>query len=136
MSPREKQAAAKQTFVFPGSLTKVPPGVAGSRARSAGVVSKKRKDQVLGIPGLFYVYKGGIKCLCERGRTLSVFSCLRCLLYIWYIVKTIVMCVKNIANRTSFDKMNLGPTKNMSKQPFLKKNEQIIEGEHVSGRQF
>ena len=25
------------------------------------------------------------------------------------------MCVKNIANRTSFDKMNLGPTKNMSK---------------------
>ena len=36
------------------------------------------------------------------------------------------MCVKNIANRTSFDKMNLGPTKNMSKQPFLKKNEQIM----------
>ena len=35
------------------------------------------------------------------------------------------MCVKNIANRTSFDKMNLGPTKNMSKQLFLKKNEQI-----------
>ena len=82
------------------------------------------------------MYKGGIKCLCERGRALSVFSCLRCLLYIRYIVKTIVMCVKNIANRTSFDKMNLGPTKNMSKQPFLKKNEQIIEGEHVSGRQF
>lgn len=74
--------------------------------------------------------------MCERGRTLSVFSCLHCLLYIWYIVKTIVMCVKNIANRTSFDKMNLGPTKNMSKQPFLKKNEQIIEEEHVSGRQF
>lgn len=74
--------------------------------------------------------------MCERGRTLSVFSCLRCLLYIRYIVKTIVMRVKNIANRTSFDKMNLGPIKNMSKQPFLKKNEQIIEGEHVSGRQF
>lgn len=74
--------------------------------------------------------------MCERGRTLSVFSCLRCLLYIRCIVKTIVMCVKNIANRTSFDKMNLGPIKNMSKQPFLKKNEQIIEGEHVSGRQF
>ena len=46
------------------------------------------------------------------------------------------MCVKNIANRTSFDKMNLGPTKNMSTQPFLKKTEQIIEGDPVSGRQF
>ena len=68
----------------------------------------KRKDQVLGIPGLFciHVYKGGIKCLCERGRALSVFSCLRCLLYIRYIVKTIVMCVKNIANRTNFDTMD------------------------------
>ena len=99
---------------------------------------RKRKNQVLGTPGFFILYMciKGDKMLCERGRTLSVFSCLRCLLYIRYIVKTIVMCVKNIANRTSFDKMNLGPTKNMSKQPFLKINEQIIEGEHVSGRQF
>lgn len=63
--------------------------------------------------------------MCERGRALSVFSCLRCLLYIRYIVKTIVMCVKNIANRTSFDKMDLGPAKNMSKQPFLKKNARL-----------
>ena len=55
---------------------------------------------------IHYVYKGGIKCLCERGRALSVFSCLRCLLYIRYIVKTIVMCVKNIANRTNFDTMD------------------------------
>lgn len=44
--------------------------------------------------------------MCERGRALSVFSCLRCLLYIRYIVKTIVMCVKNIANRTNFDTMD------------------------------
>ena len=35
------------------------------------------------------------------------------------------MCVKNIANRTSFDKMDLGPTKNLSKQPFLKKNARL-----------
>ena len=66
MSPREKQAAAKQTFVFPGPLTKVPPGVAGSRARSAGVVSTKRKDQVLGIPGLFCIH------MCIKGDKMFV----------------------------------------------------------------
>ena len=36
MSPKEKQAAAQQTFVFLGPLTKVPPAKAGSRARQRG----------------------------------------------------------------------------------------------------
>ena len=68
---------------------------------------RKRKNQVLGTPGFFILYMciKGDKMLCERGRALSVFSCLRCLLYIQYIVKTIVMCVKNIANRTNFGRM-------------------------------
>ena len=33
MSAKEKEAAAKQTFTFLAPLTKVPPAIAGSRAR-------------------------------------------------------------------------------------------------------
>ncbi len=36
MDSEEKQAAAKQTFVFLGPLTKVPPAIAGSGARKRG----------------------------------------------------------------------------------------------------
>ena len=37
MSTKEKEAAAKQTFVFHKPLTKVPPAKAGSRARMRGI---------------------------------------------------------------------------------------------------
>ena len=36
MSPKEKQATPKVAFVFLGPLTKVPPALAGSRARQRG----------------------------------------------------------------------------------------------------
>ena len=45
MAPEEKQAAAKQTFVFLGPLTKVSPASAGSGARQRGGPESKIKKQ-------------------------------------------------------------------------------------------
>ena len=56
-----KQAAAKQTFVFLGSLTNEPPASAGSRARQRGVhewIPGKRKhpwERKFQSQGYFYV---------------------------------------------------------------------------------
>ena len=49
MSPKEKQATPKVAFVFLGPLTKVPPALAGSRARQRGEpeptsIYKRRKS--------------------------------------------------------------------------------------------
>ena len=51
MSPKEKQAAAKQTFAFLGPLTSEPPATAGSRARQRGgpesaMIKNKRHRKV------------------------------------------------------------------------------------------
>ena len=51
MSPKEKQAAAKQTFAFFGPLTSEPPATAGSGARKRGgpesaMIKNKRHRKV------------------------------------------------------------------------------------------
>jgi len=50
MCPKEKQAAAKQTFVFLGPLTNEQPAVAGSRARKRVFVSFKKKHNATYFP--------------------------------------------------------------------------------------
>ena len=53
MSPKEKQAAAKQTFAFLGPLTKVPPAPAGSGARKRGGPESVMKKQAPPQGGIF-----------------------------------------------------------------------------------
>ena len=53
MSPKEKQAAAQQTFVFLGSLTNEPPASAGSGARKRGdreyeIIKKQKQRKMKG----------------------------------------------------------------------------------------
>ena len=45
MSPKEKQATPKVAFVFLGPLTKVPPALAGSRARQRGEPESKNNER-------------------------------------------------------------------------------------------